>query len=78
MSAIKPFLFLFLHTNKIIMGAGPSVIYQDERAKKAEIAIKVYLIGEVIWLTIWACTTLSLELTEQVGLDADNQKLVLF
>lgn len=52
------------------MGAGPSIEYKDKLAPKAVIAISAYIIGEVIWLAIWSGTILSLELTEQVGLDA--------
>jgi len=45
----------------------------DPSARKADIAIRAYLWGEVVWIIVWAGTILALELTEQIGFDSDSK-----
>jgi hypothetical protein len=47
--------------------------YKDPLARKADIAINAYIIGEAIWVLIWLGTIISLEATEQIGFDADSK-----
>lgn len=54
------------------MGLAYSGVYKDKLAKPAERFITAYFVGEVIWVILWAGVILALELTEQVGFDADS------
>ena len=56
------------------MGLTPTKYeYRDKRAYTAEPWIRAYFIMEAIWLVLWAGVILALELTEQVGFDADSK-----
>lgn len=47
--------------------------YKDKRALTAAKYIRAYFIMEAIWLVLWSGVILALELTEQVGFDADSK-----
>lgn len=56
------------------MGLSQSVYgYKDKYASMAEKFILAYFVLEVVWLIIWSGTILALELTTQIGFDADSK-----